>query len=60
MGEAELTSEIVVTMIDGFQDGKKNLRNYYKLYDDEFPEEKTIVNQFRDIINQIAYIFEKN
>ena len=60
MGEAELASELVVAMIDGFQDGKRSLRKYYKEYDDNFPYEKRIIKQFRDVIDLIAYIFDNN
>ena len=53
MGEAELTSELVVAMLDGLQDKKKSLENFYKQYDDDFPQAKTIRRQFESCIERI-------
>lgn len=57
MGEAELASELVVVMLDGFQDGKKSLRYFYNKYEEEFPYADEVTKKFRVIIDLIAFIF---
>jgi hypothetical protein len=56
MKEAELATDLVIAMIDGIQDRKK-IKLYYKKYDDNFPQEREIVNHFRRCIDTIAEIF---
>lgn len=53
MGEAELTSELVVAMLDGLQDGKKSLRVSYKRYEDDFPHKKKAESRFKAVIDEI-------
>jgi len=53
MGEAELTSELVVAMLDGLQDKKKSLETFYKRHDDEFPQAKRIRREFESCIEKI-------
>jgi len=57
MGEAELTSELVVAMLAGLQDKKKSLEGYYKTYDDNFPQGRQIRKRFEACILSIQDIF---
>jgi len=56
MKEAELSTDLVIAMIDGIQD-KKKIKLYYKRNDDEFPQEEKVVNRFKKCIDTIAEIF---
>ncbi len=56
MGDVGLTSELVISMVDGIQD-KKVIENYYKKYDDEFPERNAIVKKFKKCIDTIGEIY---
>lgn len=58
MGEAEFTSELVVTMLDGIQHGKSKIESFYKQYEDEFPGAKRTVDEFRGTINRIAEVMQ--
>ncbi|MBA7541794.1 hypothetical protein ES705_34110 [subsurface metagenome] len=57
MKEAELSTDLVIAMINGIQDRSK-IKSYYIKYDDEFPQEDKIVKHFRKCIDTIAEIFE--
>lgn len=50
MREAELTSELVVAMLDGLQDKKKSLDGFYKRWDDRFSFANKATARFRDVI----------
>jgi hypothetical protein len=55
MGEAELTSELIIAMLGGIT-SRKVIEAYYKRYDDQFAEQDTIVEEFQhcmDIIGEI-------
>lgn len=54
MAEAELTSELLVAMIDGLQDKKKSLDGFYELWDDRFLYRTKAVSRFRDVIDLIS------
>jgi hypothetical protein len=56
MKEAELSTDLVIAMIDGIQDRKK-LRSYYKKYDDDLPQEEELKEHFEKLIDTIAEIF---
>ncbi len=57
MQEAELVSELIVTMLDGIrQTNGKILSDFYKKFDDEFPESERISAQFGAVINTIGDI----
>ena len=58
MGEAELTSELVIAMLHGLQDGKAMLDSYYKQYDDTFANKDIVVKRFHEIIDLIAFVIE--
>lgn len=58
MKEAELSADLVIAMIDNLQDRKKEkVRQYYKEYDDEFPQEELVKRRFKKCIDLIAEIF---
>jgi len=57
MREAELTSELLVAMIDGLQDKKKSLNVFYERWDDNFPKQNSASRQFRQIIDLIEEVF---
>lgn len=56
MKEAELSTDLVIAIIDGIQDRKK-IKSYYEKYDDRFPKEKTVINRFKKCIDIIAEIY---
>jgi len=59
MGDAELVSELLVTMMDGFQSTKdRDLRRYYDKYDDDFPRAEKFSEQFERTIDTIGAIFD--
>lgn len=53
MGEAELTSELVVGLMAGLQDKKKSLDKYYDQYEDKLPERRKTENHFQQVISWI-------
>ncbi|MGD1044226.1 MAG: DUF262 domain-containing protein [Bacteroidota bacterium] len=54
MDECELTSELVIAMLDGLQQGKTYIRNYYDKYDNRFLQSKKIKKEFSLIINLLS------
>jgi hypothetical protein len=46
MAEAELTSELLVALIDGLQDKKKSLDSFYLRFEDRFPAQRIVENKF--------------
>lgn len=56
MGEAALTTDLVISMIDGIRDRKK-IKSYYKKYEDEFIQEDMVQERFEKLIDIIAEIF---
>jgi hypothetical protein len=57
MLEAELASELVIAMLVGIQ-SRKVLENYYKKYDNEFPEKATVTEKFKHTMDLIGEITE--
>jgi hypothetical protein len=57
MLEAELTSELVIAMLDGIQ-SRKVVENYYKTYDDEFTQKPAVVENFKCCMDLIGKITE--
>jgi hypothetical protein len=52
MDEAELVSELVVTMLDGIRQTKAaDLRDFYDKFDDKFPEAERISREFGAVID---------
>jgi hypothetical protein len=61
MADAEFTSEIVISMLDGIRQTKRtDLRTFYEKYDDEFPQAGTVRHQFDEVIDAIGDIFQGN
>ena len=54
MAEVELTSELIVLQLDGLQDKKKSLDDFYEKFDESFPERKKAKTQFRATIDTIT------
>ncbi len=57
MAEAELTSDLLVVMLDGIQ-SKKSVEKYYNRYDDNFPEREVIEREFKSTMDFIGDLFE--
>src|SRR5438034_6387538 len=53
MAEVELTSELVVLQLDGLQDKKKSLNNFYDQYDAVFEGREQVVARFRSTLDTI-------
>lgn len=58
MGEAELTSELVVAIMDGLQNKNEKLDTFYEKYDEDFPEAEEIGAKFRNCMDVIGNIFQ--
>lgn len=60
MAEADLTTELVIAMLDGIQKRQQLLtRGFYEKYDDEFPDKRRIETQFDTIISLISRCLDK-
>ncbi|MCI0579588.1 MAG: DUF262 domain-containing protein [Chloroflexi bacterium] len=58
MADAELVSELVVSMLDGIRQTKSaDLRNFYEGYDDSFPQSQRVEEEFGETINIIGNLF---
>jgi hypothetical protein len=55
MLEAELTSELVISMLASIQ-SRKVIEKYYKMYEDEFPMQTTMVDRFKNCMDVIGEI----
>lgn len=55
MLEAELTSELIISMLSGIR-ARKDVEGYYRKYDDEFPMQATIVDRFKHCMDVIGEI----
>jgi hypothetical protein len=56
MGEAELAGELVIAMLDGLQDKKKSLKDFYEKFDDEFPDSDRTKARFHATIEAVSAI----
>ena len=54
MLDVEFISEIAIAALHGFQNKKQNLDKFYKIYEDEFEQEKELENSFDAIANEIT------
>lgn len=54
MAEAELTSELVVLQMAGFQDKKKSLDGYYEKFDEFYPDQEKNERRFRSVLDVIS------
>src|SRR5438105_4262064 len=57
MREAELTSELLVAMLNGLQDKKKSLNVFYEKWDDRFPKQRIVQRQCRDTMDVLKETF---
>ncbi|MBA7620512.1 hypothetical protein ES703_27862 [subsurface metagenome] len=57
MLEAELTGELSIAMLAGLQ-SRKVVENYYRKYDDDFPDEPIIIERFQSCMDLIGEITE--
>lgn len=58
MDDAELVSELAISMLGGIQETKASLiREYYERFDDDFPQAEELTEQFEFVINTIADMF---
>lgn len=53
MQEVELTSELMIAMLDGLQDKKKSIDGFYEKYDEDFPELREVERKFRSVVDAI-------
>lgn len=52
MAEVELTSELMIVLLDGLQDKKTSINRFYAEYDEEFPFGDRVREQFRAVIDE--------
>jgi hypothetical protein len=53
MQEAELTSELIIAMIDGMQDKKGSIDDFYENFEDSFPGEARVRQRFGRVLTWI-------
>jgi len=58
MEEAELVSELLAAALDGLQNGKKTLDNFYSQFDEIFEQREALLKRFRSTIADIADCIE--
>lgn len=54
MGEVELTSELMILQLDGLQDKKNTISDFYETYDEEFATREQVEKRFRSVIDVIT------
>lgn len=57
MAEAEMVSELLVTMLAGIQHRKAKIKEFYEKYDDKFSDRGRVEKEFKSIIGTIAECF---
>jgi hypothetical protein len=58
MADAELVSELVISMLAGIRQTKtKDLDDFYQLYDDDFPQASKVTQEFEETIEIIGNMF---
>jgi hypothetical protein len=57
MLEVELTSELIIAQIDGMQDKKSSIDQFYKDLDEDYPHRHTNERRFRAVIDAINESF---
>ena len=53
MQEVELTSELIIALLNGLQDKKKSIDSYYKRFDENFADRPQIERKFRATIDAL-------
>jgi uncharacterized protein with ParB-like and HNH nuclease domain len=59
MLEVELTSELSIALLDGMQDKKKSLDDYYGKFEEEYPSKNKNEKRFREVIDDINDTFDQ-
>ena len=59
MLEVELTSELMIAQLDGMQDKKKSIDDFYAKYDEDFGEQKQIESRFGATLEEIDHSLEE-
>lgn len=59
MDEAQLTSELLIAILDGIQ-SRKVIETFYKKYEDRFPQKEQIMSRFTKIIDIINLVYKKS
>nr|WP_314834246.1 DUF262 domain-containing protein [uncultured Oribacterium sp.] len=59
MNEVELTADLFIALIDGIQN-RKIVKNYYKMFDENFDERELLEERFDETISLITTIFGDN
>lgn len=54
MAEVELTSELLIVGLDGLQDKKKSIDNFYENLDESFPKSACGIERFKKVIDEIG------
>ena len=57
MAEAELTSELLVVMLEGIQHRRNKIEDLYEQKDDAFPEKERVKKEFKSVIDAIVACF---
>jgi hypothetical protein len=60
MLEVELTSELMIAQIDGMQDKKKSIDQFYRKYDDIYIDRDLHEARFRSVIDSINDAFDNS
>ena len=56
MSEVELTGELMILLIAGNQHKKDTIENYYKDFNDAFPDQKKVETHFKNVLDMIGAI----
>ena len=56
MADVELTADLTATMMTRLQNGKRHIDEHYKKYDDEFPYETIVFEQFDHVLSLVEQI----
>lgn len=59
MYEVEITADIFIAFLDGIQ-GRKQIKNYYKRYDEELPNKESLEAKFDEIVSVIVKMYNDN
>jgi hypothetical protein len=54
MLKVELTSELLIVLLDGLQDKKKSIDGFYRTYDGSFSKRKVVVQQLRTCLDLLG------
>lgn len=58
MLEAELTSELMIASLDGMQDKKDSIDDFYKQFDDDFPQRARVERRFRATVDALSVVMD--